>query len=69
FDQSVLSIITTKLFSYERYRFHMPESDLDDGRYVNINRGQRNPKYFKQAHLMFIYHVKLLHVCEYAYVI
>ncbi|XP_055896654.1 uncharacterized protein LOC106069819 isoform X3 [Biomphalaria glabrata] len=46
FDQSVLSIITTKLFSYERYRFHMPESDLNDGRYVNINRGQKKPNYF-----------------------
>ncbi|KAI8771527.1 hypothetical protein BgiBS90_028246 [Biomphalaria glabrata] len=46
FDQSVLSIITTKLFSYERYRFHMPGSDAENGRYVNINRGQRNPTYF-----------------------
>ncbi|KAK0065960.1 hypothetical protein Bpfe_004757, partial [Biomphalaria pfeifferi] len=46
FDQSVLSILTTKLFSYERYRFHMPESDLDDGRYVNINRGQKKTNYF-----------------------
>uniref|UniRef100_A0A2C9MA93 Uncharacterized protein n=1 Tax=Biomphalaria glabrata TaxID=6526 RepID=A0A2C9MA93_BIOGL len=50
FDQSVLSIITTKLFSYERYRFHMPGSDLNDGRYVNINRGQKSPTYFNKAH-------------------
>ncbi|KAK0065860.1 hypothetical protein Bpfe_004657, partial [Biomphalaria pfeifferi] len=48
FDQSALSIIATKLFASERYRYHMKDTESENGRYVVINRSQREPNYFNQ---------------------
>ncbi|KAK6980259.1 hypothetical protein BgiMline_021267, partial [Biomphalaria glabrata] len=47
FDQSALSMIVTKLFVNERYRYHMP--GIDNDRYIAINRGQRDPTYFDEV--------------------
>uniref|UniRef100_A0A2C9M1X4 Uncharacterized protein n=1 Tax=Biomphalaria glabrata TaxID=6526 RepID=A0A2C9M1X4_BIOGL len=46
FDQSALSMFVSKLFTSERYRYHMPDSESENGRYVVINRDQREAGYF-----------------------
>ncbi|KAI8771533.1 hypothetical protein BgiBS90_028252 [Biomphalaria glabrata] len=48
FDQSALSMIVTKLFATERYRYHMKDTESEDDRFVKINRHQREGKYFDQ---------------------
>ncbi|KAH9512411.1 hypothetical protein Btru_039471 [Bulinus truncatus] len=46
FDQSVLSMITSKVFASDRYKFHIPEAE--NGKYMIIDRDQRNTKYFDE---------------------
>uniref|UniRef100_A0A2C9LY10 Uncharacterized protein n=1 Tax=Biomphalaria glabrata TaxID=6526 RepID=A0A2C9LY10_BIOGL len=50
YDQSALSLIVTKLFAGERYRFHMPKTDGGNGYFLLVNRSQKETNYFDQVH-------------------
>ncbi|XP_055893299.1 uncharacterized protein LOC106076738 isoform X2 [Biomphalaria glabrata] len=49
FDQSAYSILLTKLFSTERYKYHMPDTQKEsEGKYVTVDRARKNTDYFRQ---------------------
>ncbi|GFR96427.1 hypothetical protein ElyMa_006297700 [Elysia marginata] len=48
FDQSAMSIILSKLYAADRYRFAVPEYSNKNPKYVSIKRGDRLDDYFSR---------------------